>query len=525
MHAFDLRTLDGRQINVRRAKEGEKIVTLDGNSFDLSPANLVICDGVKPVALAGIMGGLNSEIKDDTSEVLFEAAKFARDSVRKTARALGQHSDSSAIFEKGVNEYTTEMAMKRALHLIEELGCGTVTTLHADVTTPYSKTENKKMSVSVQKINALLGVEVPAGDMVRILKSLQFGVELNGDELALTVPRWREDIDLYPDIAEEIIRFYGYEHVKGTFLPSALITNGGYNKTQKAELQLKKNLSAAGLCEISTYSFYSERDLDALHIPADSELRKAIKILNPISEELSVMRTFLAPSLLQVAVRNLRRGNLEGKVYELAKTYIAKQLPATDFPEEKPVLALCMWGKYDFFDLKGITEFIARDLNTRFEYRPAERVYLHPGICGEILADGEVVGYLGALSPKIGAELALDRSVLLAEIDYDKLTEHARQFKYSPISKFAEEKRDLALLCDKDVSCGEIEKEIFAACKFVTEVRLFDVYEGEQIKDGKKSMAFTVTFTPKDEDISERVDGFVKKILSNLRYKLNVELR
>ncbi|MDE7330417.1 MAG: phenylalanine--tRNA ligase subunit beta, partial [Clostridia bacterium] len=297
MHAFDLRTLEGREINVRRANGGEKIVTLDGNEFELTSENLVICDGKKPVALAGVMGGLNSEIKDDTTEVLFEAAKFARDSVRKTARALGQHTDSSALFEKGVNEYTAELAMNRALHLIDELKCGTVTDMHIDVTTAYSRTNEKKLTVSVQKINALLGIEIPAKEMVKILESLCFKCKLTGDKLDITVPGFREDIDGYPDIAEEVIRFYGYDNIKGTFMPSALVTNGGLNDGQKAEESLKSRLVGKGLYEISTYSFYSVKDLDMLRFSADAPERKAIRILNPISEDLSIMRTTLAPSM------------------------------------------------------------------------------------------------------------------------------------------------------------------------------------------------------------------------------------
>ena len=525
MHAFDLATLDGREIVVRRAHDGEKIVTLDSNEFTLTHDNLVICDGEKPCALAGVMGGLNSEITENTREVLFESAKFARDSIRKTARSLGQHSDSSSIFEKGVNEYTTERAIRRALNLIQVLNCGTVTDVHVDVKTEYSKLENKQMTVSVKKINKLLGITVPTEKIVEILKNLSFEVKEDGDSLHLVVPRWREDIDLYPDIAEEVIRFYGYEHIKGTFLPSALITNGGYSDEQKSEIKLKRALSERGLYEISTYSFYSSKDLDSMHIAADSKLRRAIKILNPISEDLSIMRTTLAPSVMQVIVRNLRRGNMEGKVYELAKIYIADSLPVSDFPEERAALALGLWGKHDFFDLKGIVEGIAEVLNTKFEYVPAKREFLHPGITAAVICDGVEVGYLGMVSPEIAGELALERNAFIAELDYDELKKHANPFKYSPLPKFAVEVRDLALVCDKNITCGEIEKVIYAACKYVTDVKLFDVYEGGQIGKNKKSMAFTVTFTPKDEEITSRIDGFVKKILGNLKYNLGVELR
>lgn len=525
MHAFDLRSLTGREIVVRRAENGEKITTLDGNEFDLNSENLVICDGQKPCALAGIMGGLNSEIEDDTKEVFFESAKFARDSIRKTARSLGQHSDSSALFEKGVNEYTTEHAICRALNLICKLDCGTVTDVHTDVTTAYSRTNERNITVSVAKINALLGITVPTAEMVKILKSLNFKTTVNGDELNLVIPRYREDIDGYPDIAEEIIRLYGYDRINGTFMPSAAITNGGYSDAQKAENRLKDLLVAKGLYEISTYSFYSQKDLDMLHIPTDAPERKTIKILNPISEDLSVMRTTLAPSMLSTAVRNLRRGNVEGKLFELAKIYIADKLPLTSFPEERQILALGMWGKYGFFELKGVTENIAAMLNTKFDYEPSEKPFLHPGITARILCEGEEIGYLGMLSPAIAEELVLDRAVVLAEIDYEKMQSHAKPFKYVPLSKFPEIIRDLALTCNRETTCAEIEKEIYSACKFVSDVRLFDVYTGEQVGTGKKSMAFKIKFTPKDEALDDRIDGFVKKILNNLKFKLNIELR
>ncbi len=525
MHAFDLRTLAGRQVLIRRAKNGEKITTLDGNEFELNTENLVICDSDKPVALAGVMGGLNSEIKDDTAEVLFESAKFVRDNVRKTARALGQHSDSSALFEKGVNEYTTEMAIKRALHLIEKLDCGTVTDVHTDVKTKNSNCGQKVITVDTEKINALLGIEVPSERMKSILESLNFGVQSKGKELRITVPRYREDIDGYPDIAEEIIRMYGYDHINGTFLPSASITNGGFNDEQKAENRLKDLLAGKGLYEISTYSFYSRKDLDMIHIPEDGEERKAIKILNPISEDLSVMRTTLAPSMLNVIVRNLRRGNMEGRLFELAKVYIPHEIPVKTFPEEKSRLCVGVWGKYDFFDIKGITECVAASLNISFSYEPAVKPFLHPGKTAKIICGGEEIGYAGVLAPTVAAELALDREVVIAELDYEKLAKLAKPFKYSPLPKFAEVTRDLALVCAKDITCGQITDEIYAACKYVTSVNLFDVYAGAQLGTGKKSMAFNVTFTPKDEPIEDKIDGFVKKILSNLKFKLDVTLR
>lgn len=526
MHAFDLDTIEGREIIVRRANDGEQITTLDEKTFTLTHDNLVICDGSKPAALAGIMGGLNTEIKDTTKEVLFEAAKFARDSVRKTSRALGQHSDSSAIFEKGTNEYTTEHAMKRALHLIEQLGCGTVTDVCKDVKTQYSDTNLKTMTVSISKINALLGIEVPADEMKDILGRLNFGVKLEGDNMELTLPRYRDDIFAYPDIAEEIIRMYGYDHIKGTFMPTGKITNGGYNSEQLAIKKLKALLVEEGLYEVSCYSFYSEKDLDMLKIPQGAAERRFIKVNNPISEDLAVMRTFLAPSMVNVMLRNLKRGNFEGAAFELAKVYIAKQLPLSDFPDERMHLVIGSWGEDDFFTLKGICENIADGLNTKFEYRLAEKSFLHPGKTAEILCDGEVVGYIGCVDPAVLEEIAAERPMQLAEFDYELLKKHTKAFRYTPMPKFAETQRDLAIIADSNLTCASIENEIANACKYVSEVKLFDIYSGSQIAEGKKSMAFTITFTPKDEPLtSERIDSFIKKILSALSYKLGATLR
>ena len=526
MHAFDCARLEGREIVVRRAAEGEEIVTLDGKKFKLNGENLVICDGAKPCALAGIMGGENSEITDGTKELLFESAKFARDSIRKTSRALGQHSDSSALFEKGVCEYTTERAMARALHLIEQLDCGTVTDVHVDVKTEFSRDGAKEMTVSLNKINALLGIEIPEQKAVEILQSLGFGVKVCGDAMQLDVPAYREDIDGAADIAEEIIREYGYEHVKSTFMPTALITNGGYSEEQKFENRLKDNLVALGLYEISTYSFYSEKDLDMLHFHEDAPERKFIKIKNPIGEDLSVMRTTLAPSMVNTIVRNLRRGNTDGKFFELAKIYLPDELPLKRQPQEKEMLCIGTFGGGTFFDVKGIIEDIADSINAKFEYAPAQKPFLHPGVCAQITCNGKELGYVGRLDPAICEELAMERKAFIAELDYQALRECANAFKYKPVSKHPEAVRDLALVADVSVTCAQIEKEIYSACKYVSQVKLFDVYIGRQVVEGKKSMAFTVTFTPNEEAFTpERVDGFVKKILNNLKRNLNVELR
>ena len=317
MHAFDADDIGGNEIIVRRATAGEKIVTLDEKEFTLNPENLVICDGNKPVALAGIMGGLNSEIKETTKNVFFESAKFARDSVRKTSRALGQSSDSSSRFEKGVDAYTNALGMARALHLIEELGCGTVTDMRRDECAV--SLQPRVMTASISKINALLGIVVPNEEISSILQRLNFKPVIDGDLLTVEIPGYRDDVDGYPDIAEEIIRMYGYDHIIPTFLEKASVTGGGLTIEQKQELHIKQVLCKQGFGEAYNYSFYSPKDFDLMKLPEDAAERNAVRILNPISEELSLMRTTLAASMINAVVRNQKKGNLSGRLFEIAK--------------------------------------------------------------------------------------------------------------------------------------------------------------------------------------------------------------
>ncbi len=529
MHAFDADDIGGRKIVVRRANNGEKITTLDEKEFTLTQDNLVICDGTKPVALAGIMGGLNSEIKEDTKNVFFESAKFARDNVRKTSRALGQSSDSSSRFEKGVDAYTNEWGMARALHLIEELGCGTVTDIRKDVCA--ADLTPRKMTASLAKINALLGIHVPDETVKTILTRLNFKPEISGDTLTVEIPGYRDDVDGYPDIAEEIIRMYGYEHITPTFLEKASVTGGGLNDEQKKELHLKNALRVQGFSEAYNYSFYSPKDFDLMKLPETAVERNAVKILNPISEELSVMRTFLAPSMLQNAVRNIRRGNDEGRQFEVANAYFPKDTQNGEQPEERKHLVMGIWGgKNDFFDMKGAIERIAELFHLSFAYERAEKSYLHPGISANVIFRKTVVGSFGELDPAIALSLGLDKKVYLAELDLAAIRDEMDDgVRYVNLPKFPAVKRDLALIADEKLTCGEIEDVLMHSCKYVTEAKLFDVYRGGQVPEGKKSMAFTLTFTPDQTTekafTPETLDNFVKKILGNLKYKLGVELR
>lgn len=524
MHAFDLKKVSQNRICVRRAAEGEKIVTLDEKEFTLTSENLVIADGSKPVALAGVMGGLNSGIGEETDELLFESAKFERANIRRTSRKLGQKSDSSARFEKGVDAYTTGVAINRALNLIETLGCGKIARDRFDICA--AKITPTIVKTSVSQINALLGIEVPKAEMRAILERLNFNVTVKGDSLTVTAPAYREDVEGYPDLAEEVIRMYGYDHIEGTFLKNASVTQGGLTAAQAREERAKAVLGGQGYGEIITYSFISPKDYARLRL--EEEGKRAIRIRNPISEEMSVMRTTLAPSMLETLVRNIRRGNAAARLYELANVYLAKQLPLAELPEERKTLCIGLYGAgEDFCTAKGAFEAFASAFGLSFSYTPAARPFLHPGKSAQIACEGAVVGYLGELAPDIAQELSVEVPVYVGELDYAALADRlGGQPQYVPLPKFSEVHRDLALVLAEGVTCADAEAAIAEGCKYVTSVRLFDVYRGEQIGEGKKSMAFSVTFTPRDKAISpEDADGYVKRILKSVHEKLGAELR
>ena len=527
MHAFDASFIEGNEIVVRRAGNGEKIVTLDEKEFELNDSNLVICDGKKPVALAGIMGGLNSEILDTTKDVMFEAAKFMRDNIRKSSRALGQSSDSSSMYAKGVYEYTTVIAMKRALHLIEELGCGKVSSTHEEVNSGNS-IEPRELQVSIDKVNKVLGITVPTEDILRILKSLDFKPKADGDLLTLMIPAYREDMESYPDVAEEVIRMYGYDHVKSTFMPTAKVTMGGFNLQQRSTLKLKRALCGLGAYEGIHYSFFSPSDLDLLRLSDDAKERQAIKLINPINIDLSLMRTTLAPQMIRAMARNQKRDLLEGRIFEIGNAFIPKSLPLTEYPDERETLCVGIFGEEEsFYKLKGFAKIVADCFDLKFTYEAATKPFLHPYQTAEIFCNDEKIGYLGKVSYEIMDDLDMRVPSFVMELDLSLLSKYyANEQKFIPLPKFAIEKRDFAFVVDKDVSCAAIENGIKEACKYVTDVKLFDVYEGLKLGLNKRSMAFSVVFTPQNEEFNdEKIEGYVKKILKNLEAKLGVTLR
>ena len=527
MHAFDEDFIRQGRIVVRRAKKDEVIITLDEQEYVMNENNLCICDGEGPIALAGVMGGLNSEIRDTTKAVVFESAKFMRDNIRHTSRELGKRTDASARFEKGVDEYTTVMAMKRALHLVEELGCGKPAKTHCDTNTGNS-IEPSRMKASIRKINSVLGIEVPTDEILRIMKNLGFEPDADGDTLNLMVPPFRTDIENDPDISEEVIRMYGYDHIRPTMLESASVTAGGLNLKQKSVKALKERLCAEGLFEAMHYSFFGPSDLDMLGYEEDAPERRAIRILNPINEDLSILRTTLVPSMVRAIERNQKAGIIEGRLYEIASRFEAASLPLTDYPEEKETLCVGVWGPGEsFFTLKGIADAVADFLHVSFTVKAAKKSFLHPYQCGEVFCGEEKIGYLGCLGYNLMAKFSLRTKAYLMELDLSLLEKYYDiPVRFTPIPKFPIEKRDLALMMDTDITCAQVEEVIRSSCKYASDVYLFDVYEGAQIPSGKKSMAFTITFTPNEEELTaEKLDGYVHKILKRLKTTLDIDLR
>ncbi len=524
MHAFDRRFLHGDQIIVRHAEEGETIVTLDEKEFTLRRDDLLICDGERPVALAGIMGGLNSEIGQDTAEVFFEAASFARACVRRTSRALGQRSDSSARFERGVDAcYSPYAGMERALHLVEELGCGTVTDCKADV---GSACADRSFSVSYRKLDKILGIHVPEEEVQGILTRLGFEPgDASKEQFTVHVPSWRTDIDLDADIAEEVIRMYGYGHLKPTFLENAAVTHGGLTPAQRAQRHFKEVVARVGYCEAYGFSFYSPKDFDLLRLPADAPERRSLKIANPIGEDLSVLRTILAPTMIANVVRNVRRGNETGRLFECAHVFLPRE---EGLPEERMHASFALWGAGDFFDLKGLFESIAEAFGIRFTFVRGEKSFLHPGVTANVLSDGREVGWLGELHPEICEELALEKKAVFGELDYDAICGQFRKtFAYHTVPAYPAAARDLAVVVGEQTTCAELTDCILRACKAVTKAELFDVYRDSRLGEGKKSMAVRITFAPgADKPLTpEATDAYFCKIVDRLHRDLGAELR
>ncbi|MCL2857362.1 MAG: phenylalanine--tRNA ligase subunit beta [Oscillospiraceae bacterium] len=530
MHAFDASKVAGGEIVVRRATAGEKIITLDERDHTLTTENLLICDGSKPKALAGVMGGLESGIADNTAEIIFESAVFEKANIRRTSRSLGQSSDASKRYEKGLDDHTPALALERALHLMDKYGFGAVSESSVDVWANPDKV-NPTIRTTIAKINAVLGIEVPATTMREILERLNFVVTLSDDEITATPPFYREDIEEFPCLAEEVIRIYGFEHLTPTMMDEAAITPGGLSEQQLVREKLCIATMSQGFCETIHYSFHSPRDLDMLGLPAGARARDTVAIENPISENYTIMRRTLVPSILKTIARNCKRGVNAGRLYELANEYIPR--PGESLPEEVPMLCLGLFGEgEDYLSAKGALEQICDTLGVALTYEKANfdsdeaPTYLHPGRAAALRLNGEVIGYLGQLAYPVQQNFEIARPVFIAQLDARVLLGASpARARFSPLPAHLEVERDLALVADEALTNGEIEAAITGACGQVSRVRLFDIYRSEQLGEGKKSMAYTLTFTPGDSALTgEQVDGFVGEILAALE-KLGAKIR
>ena len=522
MHAFDYACLHDGKIIVRRAEEGESLRTLDGNDHALTPGMLVIADPEGPVALAGVMGGANSEITDETTTIVFESANFLGHSIRKTAIALGMRTDASGRFEKGLDLFATVPAVDRACELVEMLGAGEVYDGTIDVLA--KEPETTFIELDDKRINALLGTDIPREFMADTLTSL--GFELNGN--TLTVPSWRGDCTMLADIAEECARFWGYDKIEATDIRGAA-TQGGYSEKTLFVRKLGTACRAMGYTEVMTYSFVSPSSLDKIKVPADSPLRDNYRILNPLGEDTSVMRTTALPSMLGVLSTNLSRRNMEAKLYEMATVY--KKQPGKMLADERTVLTLGAYGGgVDFFALKGAVEALlcaARTPDVRFT-ADTETAAFHPGRCAAVWSGDTRLGTLGQIHPDVCAAYGLDGATYCAEIDVVLLHDlEGAEPVYTPLPRFPAITRDIAVVCDASVPVGELTECIRKAEKNVLRgVKLFDVYTGVGIPEGKKSVAFSLTLRSDDGTLTDdHAEEAVRAVLDALRENFGAVIR
>ena len=522
MHAFDYRYVNGGKIIVRRAAEGEKLTTLDGKEHTLNANHLVIADEGRAVGLAGIMGGLNSEIVADTADVVFESACFDGTCIRKGALALGMRTEASAKFEKGLDPMNTLPAVNRACELVELLGAGEVVDGVIDILNDVP--QPTVLTLEPDKINALLGTDVPEDEMVRILKKLGFGVE--GDRVA--VPSWRGDVRRMADLAEEVARFHGYNNIPATLMRGQT-TKGGYSADQKVENRLGEVCRACGYSEIITYSFISPSAYDKIGWPADEPLRESMRILNPLGEDTSIMRTTALPSMLEVLQRNYNYRNRDVKLYELGKVYLPGG--ADGLAVEPKFLTLGGYGAgMDFFAVKGAVEAVLKAVRARDVsfYPCGDDPSYNPGRCAGVRAGEQHIGVVGQIHPAVAANYGVDTELYCAELSVEALlAARGADPEYIPLPKYPPITRDIAVVCGEEVTVGALENAIRKGARgLLKEVSLFDVYRGKNLGEGKKSVAFNLVLRADDRSLTgEEADEDVKSVLETLEKECGAVLR
>lgn len=529
MHSFDKRELTGGEIVVRNAKDGETIVTLDGKENKLNESMLVICDSDSPVAVAGIMGGANSGIQDDTNEVVFEAAKFARDNVRRTSRALNLRSDSSARFEKGIDFASQEYGIKRALTLVYQSGSGDIVDGLIDVKVDYQSL--REIPFTTKKIQEILGCKVPKNTLISILARLGIQVKQDGKQLVALVKEDREDIVGVNDIAEEFIRVYGYSHIKPTLFEFAGLAEGGLPDKNKFINVVKDTLMACGLMESVTYSFTSPKFASLLNLDENDKARDAIRLKNPLGEALSVMRTTLVHSMIETLVYNVTHFNKSARLFEVANVYLPKSLPLEELPDEECRLCIGEYGDgADYFELKGAIEQVFRALHIDAKYARANKTFLHPGRSAEIFVDGKSVGFLGEVHPDVQKNYGIDNTrIYVAEISIDAIFNKncLEKSKCEAFGKFPNIDRDLAVVVADDTLAQDIVDAVKGAkIIYLKDVKVFDEYKSEQIGKNKKSVAMNFTFSSLERTLTDdEIATEMAKILSALKRKVGAKIR
>lgn len=525
MHAFDYDKIAGNKIIVRRAEDGEVFRTLDGQDRKLDHDILMICDAQKPVAIAGIMGGENSMITDDVHTVLFEAATFNGPNIRKSAKRIGLRTDASNVFEKGLEPHNAEDAINRACQLMQELGCGNPAKGMADEHAPLK--DKHRITFMPEKYNKLLGTDVSNDQMMNIFKRLEIGYD--NDKNELVIPYFRQDLIGQADIAEEVARFYGYDKIPTT-LPKGQGVRGGVSFKMLVEAKAREIAQFCGFSQGMSYSFESPKVFDKLRLAEDAPERQAIKISNPLGEEFSVMRTISLNGMLSSLSTNYNRRNKNVRLYEMGNIYIAKSLPITDYADERMQFTLGFYGDGDFYTMKGvIEEFLdALGMNGKRTYDPkSEKTFLHPGRQAKVTYEGKEIGYLGEVHPEVCDAYSIGTRAYIAVIDIPSVLEFATfDRKYKGIAKFPAVSRDLSMVVPKAVSAGQIEDMIRQrGGKIMESCELFDIYEGDQVKEGCKSIAYSITFRADDRTLTDDdITGAMKKILNGLE-SLGIELR
>ncbi len=525
MHAFDFSCVDGGRIIVRTAREGESLRTLDGTARALASSMLCICDGEKPVGVAGVMGGENSEIEGDTAMVLFESANFNGTSIRRTAAALGMRTDASSRYEKGLDPYLTKAAVDRACELVELLGAGEVVDGHVDIFP--TRPEPLCVPLNAEKVNWILGTEIPEETMADILRELGFKVEGG----MVTVPSWRRDFSTTytdNDIAEEVARIYGFNNIPTTLMEGAGTTQGGFTAEQRVQRELGTVCRSAGFDEVITYSFYSPAGWDMIRLPEDSPLRSAIRILNPLGEDTSCMRTTTLPSMLEVLSRNWNYRNHDVRLYDFGKVYFTRPDGLADEPT---VLTLGAYGEgMDFYAMKGAVEKLLTHLhieNAVFSTQSENPSY-HPGRCALVSVNGVGLGVLGQIHPLVARNYGVSDELYCAELSFAALFEaRCEELLYSPLPRFPAVTRDIAVVCDEAITAGELSACILGSGgQYLKGCEVFDVYKGKNIPDGKKSVAFALSLRADDQTLTDdHADETVRGILTALEAQYGASIR